>query len=206
MRGTRATTLRAVRVSAALLRRVRPGRGTARRTLVLGGARSGKSAVAERRFAGVRGVTYVATGGSRPDDPDWAGRVAAHRARRPPGWRTVETVDLEPLLRDPPGPLLVDCLTLWLTAVMDETGAWDDDRWTGGARDQVAARVAGLAGAWSSAAGPVVAVSSEVGLGVVPATAAGRRFRDELGRLNAAVADASDEVLLVVAGQVLRIR
>lgn len=180
--------------------------GTARRTLVLGGARSGKSTEAERRLAGHPGVTYVATGGHRPDDADWAARVAAHRERRPADWRTVETTDLEPLLRAGPGPLLVDCLALWLTAVMDEAGAWEDEAWTSGARDAVAARVTALVAAWRETHARVIAVSNEVGMGVVPATAAGRRFRDELGRLNAAVADASDEVLLVVAGQVLRIR
>jgi adenosylcobinamide kinase/adenosylcobinamide-phosphate guanylyltransferase len=173
---------------------------------VLGGARSGKSAEAERRLAGMPGVTYVATGGSRPDDPDWAARVAAHRERRPPSWRTAETTDLLPLLRDASGPLLIDCLTLWLTAVLDETGAWDDAAWAAGAQREVAARVSELTAAWPAAPMRVVAVSSEVGMGVVPATPAGRRFRDELGRLNAGIADASDEVLLVVAGQVLRIR
>jgi adenosylcobinamide kinase/adenosylcobinamide-phosphate guanylyltransferase len=177
-----------------------------RRTLVLGGTRSGKSAEAERRLGHLAAVTYVATGGSRPDDAEWAARVAAHRKRRPPGWRTVETTDLEPLLRTCGDPLLVDCLSLWLTAVMDETGAWDDETWAAGAQDRVAARVAGLVSAWRDAAGPVVAVSSEVGLGLVAPSPAGRRFADELGRLNAAVAGASDAVLLVVAGQVLRVR
>jgi adenosylcobinamide kinase/adenosylcobinamide-phosphate guanylyltransferase len=177
-----------------------------RRTLVLGGARSGKSAEAERRLAGLPAVTYVATGGNRPEDPEWVARVAAHRERRPPSWRTAETADLVPLLREASGPLLVDCLSLWLTAVLDEAGAWDHAGWTSGAQQEVAARVAELAAAWRAATVRVVAVSSEVGMGVVPATPAGRRFRDELGRLNAAIADASDEVLLVVAGQVLRIR
>ena len=91
----------------------------------------------------------MATGGDRPDDPDWVARVAAHRARRPAGWRTVETTDLASLLHRPPGPLLIDCLSLWLTAVMDSCQAWDDAAWLdGGGREKVAAAVAALAAAW----------------------------------------------------------
>jgi adenosylcobinamide kinase / adenosylcobinamide-phosphate guanylyltransferase len=178
-----------------------------RRTLVLGGARSGKSAEAERRLAAFPDVLYVATGGTREGDADWAERVAAHRERRPAGWRTRETRDLLPLLAAPDeAPLLVDCLGLWLTHVMDTAGAWDDEAWRGGAAEEVRARVDTLACAWRNTRRTVVAVSNEVGSGVVPATAAGRRFRDELGRLNTAVAARSEHVLLVVAGQILRLR
>ncbi len=81
-----------------------------RRTLVLGGARSGKSAEAERRLASFPGVVYVATGGTRDGDPEWAGRVRLHRERRPASWRTEETQDLVPLLRADGPPLLIDCL------------------------------------------------------------------------------------------------
>jgi adenosylcobinamide kinase / adenosylcobinamide-phosphate guanylyltransferase len=178
-----------------------------RRTLVLGGARSGKSVEAERRLAAFPGVVYVATGGTREDDPDWAERVAAHRERRPAGWRTVETCDLLPLLAEEgEPPLLVDCLALWLTDAMDAVGAWDEALWAeGGARD-LAERTAALAAAFRATRRRVVAVSNEVGSGVHPATPAGRRFRDELGRLNAAVAAECEQVLLVTAGvtQVLR--
>jgi adenosylcobinamide kinase/adenosylcobinamide-phosphate guanylyltransferase len=178
-----------------------------RRTLVLGGARSGKSAEAERRLAAFPGVVYVATGGTRPDDADWADRVALHRERRPASWRTEETCDLVPLLEDPQGPpLLIDCLSLWLTDVMDKAGAWDDSAWRRGAAREVAARTAELAAAWRATRRTVVAVSNEVGSGVVPATASGRRFRDELGRLNTAIATQSEHVLLVVAGQALPLR
>ena len=103
-----------------------------RRTLVLGGARSGKSLEAERRLAGFPGVVYVATGGSRDGDPEWAARVGAHRERRPASWRTQETCDLVPLLAADGPPLLVDCLSLWLTDAMDAAGAWDDERWADG--------------------------------------------------------------------------
>ncbi|WP_225850830.1 bifunctional adenosylcobinamide kinase/adenosylcobinamide-phosphate guanylyltransferase [Streptomyces sp. HPF1205] len=178
-----------------------------RRTLVLGGARSGKSVEAERRLAAFPGVVYVATGGTRADDAEWTRRVAHHRERRPASWRTEETCDLVPLLAASDGPpLLVDCLSLWLTDVMDEAGAWDDDAWRRGAADEVRARAAELAAAWRATRRTVVAVSNEVGSGVVPATSSGRRFRDELGRLNAAIAAESEHVLLVVAGQAVPLR
>lgn len=172
-----------------------------RRTLVLGGARSGKSVEAERRLAAFPGVVYVATGGVRPDDPDWADRVAAHRERRPAGWRTVETCDLLPLLAEDGGPpLLVDCLALWLTHAMDAVGAWDEERWASGGAEALAERTGELTAALRATRRRVVAVSNEVGSGVHPATSAGRRFRDELGRLNAAVAAECEHVLLVTAG------
>mgnify|MGYP001179303672 CR=1 FL=1 len=177
-----------------------------RRTLVLGGARSGKSAEAERRLAAFPGVLYVATGGRRDGDAEWEERIALHRARRPASWRTAETCDLEPLLAEDGPPLLIDCLALWMTAVLDECGAWDEAAWRHGGRDLARKRVASLVAAWRSTRRTVVAVSNEVGSGVVPATASGRRFRDELGRLNAAIAQESEEVLLVVAGQVLPLR
>jgi adenosylcobinamide kinase/adenosylcobinamide-phosphate guanylyltransferase len=169
------------------------------RLLVLGGARSGKSHHAEQLLAAEPAVTYVATGGARPDDPDWLARVAEHRARRPPGWSTVESLAVEKLLRSPGGPVLVDCLSLWLTGVLDEADAWDEDQWPA-ARPLVRARVDALAAAVRGSVRPVVLVSNEVGAGVVPATWSGRVFRDELGRLNAAVAAACDDVHLVVAG------
>jgi adenosylcobinamide kinase/adenosylcobinamide-phosphate guanylyltransferase len=173
-----------------------------RRTLVLGGARSGKSAEAERRMAAYPEVVYVATGGLREGDCEWVRRVAAHRERRPAGWRTEETCDLVPLLADAQGPpLLVDCLALWLTHVMDEAGAWDDAAWhEGGALRAVRDRADELVAAWRGTRRTAVAVSNEVGSGVVPATASGRRFQDELGRLNAAMAAESEHVLLVTAG------
>jgi adenosylcobinamide kinase/adenosylcobinamide-phosphate guanylyltransferase len=179
-----------------------------RRTLVLGGARSGKSAEAERRLAAFPDVLYVATGGTRGGDEEWAVRVAAHRERRPSSWRTAETCDLVPLLTasDAP-PMLVDCLALWLTDAMDSAGAWDDGRWRSGeAPRALAERTGALVTAFRSATRTVVAVSNEVGSGVVPATAAGRRFRDELGRLNAAVAAECEHVLLVTAGTALPLR
>ncbi|MDX3075268.1 bifunctional adenosylcobinamide kinase/adenosylcobinamide-phosphate guanylyltransferase [Streptomyces sp. MI02-7b] len=178
-----------------------------RRTLVLGGARSGKSAEAERRLSAFPEVLYVATGGTRDEDPEWARRVALHRERRPGGWQTLETCDLVPLLGRDGGPaLLVDCLSLWLTHAMDEVGAWSDASWADGGERELRRRVEELTAAWRATRRTVVAVSNEVGSGVVPATASGRRFRDELGRLNAMVAGESEHVLLVVAGQTLTLR
>ena len=174
------------------------------RVLVLGGARSGKSAQAELRLAGEPDVTYVATGAAEgaggTEDPEWAARVAAHRARRPTWWRTVETTDLAGVLAGARGALLIDGIGTWLAAAMDECGAWDGSA-EGAAR--LTARVAGLVGAWRQAGAYVVAVSDEAGLGVVPGTRAGRMFRDELGWLNQALAAESEEAELVVAGRVV---
>ena len=177
-----------------------------RRTLVLGGARSGKSVEAERRLEAFPEVLYVATGGSRNGDTEWASRVAAHRERRPGSWRTTETCDLVPLLKDDGAPLLIDCLSLWLTDAMDAVGAWDDAEWAGGGERELRSRVRELTEAVRGTRRTVVAVSNEVGSGIVPATASGRRYRDELGRLNAAFANECEQVMLVVAGQALVLR
>ncbi|MEW2575511.1 bifunctional adenosylcobinamide kinase/adenosylcobinamide-phosphate guanylyltransferase [Streptomyces syringium] len=177
-----------------------------RRTLVLGGARSGKSVEAERRLEGFPDVVYVATGGTREGDREWAARIALHRERRPGSWRTAETCDLVPLLAEDGPALLIDCLGLWLTDAMDSVEAWDDAVWANGGARALAKRVAELAAAVRATPRTVVLVSNEVGSGVVPATASGRRFRDELGRLNTAVAAECEHVLLVVAGQPLPLR
>ncbi|MER5205393.1 bifunctional adenosylcobinamide kinase/adenosylcobinamide-phosphate guanylyltransferase [Streptomyces sp. NPDC002825] len=177
-----------------------------RRTLVTGGARSGKSVEAERRLETFPEVVYVATGGTREGDPEWAERVGLHRERRPASWRTAETCDLVPLLAEDGPPLLIDCLSLWLTDAMDRVGAWDDERWRDGGQTALRERTAELVAAMRATGRTVVTVTNEVGSGVVPATAAGRRFRDELGRLNAAFGDECEEVVLVVSGQALVLR
>ncbi|MEO3973039.1 bifunctional adenosylcobinamide kinase/adenosylcobinamide-phosphate guanylyltransferase [Streptomyces sp. CAU 1734] len=177
-----------------------------RRTLVTGGARSGKSVEAERRLETFPGVVYAATGGRREGDSEWADRVALHRERRPSSWRTEEGCDLVPLLRADGPPLLIDCLSLWLTDAMDRVGAWDDDRWRAEGRTALRERIAELIAAVRESSRTVVAVTNEAGSGVVPATASGRRFRDELGRLNAAFAAECEQLLLVVAGQALVLR
>jgi len=190
-----------------------PGRGPVpgpapvpARTLVLGGARSGKSAEAELRLAAEPSVTYLATG-PVPDpaaDPDWARRVAAHRARRPAHWATAETHEVAGALRRRlNAAILWDGAGSWLTAVLDESGCWDQPGPRPGWAGRVAAAVDELVSAWRQAPGRVVAVSDEAGSGVIPATAAGRLFRDQLGLLNQRLAAESEEAVLVVAGRVI---
>jgi adenosylcobinamide kinase / adenosylcobinamide-phosphate guanylyltransferase len=176
-----------------------------RRVLVLGGARSGKSRYAEALLASSGSVEYVATGGVRSDDRDWQERIAAHQARRPATWTTVETTDLERLLRSPGPPLLIDCLTLWLTDALDAARDWATESWLPGGEKAYLERVDKLVGAYAESRRLVVAVSNEVGSGVVPSHSSGRLFRDELGRLNARIAAVADEAYLVVAGRPLRL-
>ena len=177
----------------------------ARRTLVIGGARSGKSREAERTLAGEQAVTYVATSYPADHDDEWSERVRRHRADRPAHWTTLETLELVPLLTSEGEPLLVDCLTLWLTRVMDRHDAWDDATWASTGEKAVADEVDALVDAWRRTSRRVVAVTNEVGQGVVPDTASGRRFRDVMGRLNAAVAAHTEDVRWVVAGRVTRL-
>jgi adenosylcobinamide kinase/adenosylcobinamide-phosphate guanylyltransferase len=148
-------------------------------------------------------VTYVATAcpaspAAAGGDAEWAARIAAHRSRRPAWWRTLETTDLPGALRQARGAVLVDSITAWLAAMMDECGAWDG---TVASATRLGQRVAELIAQWRQASAYIVAVSDETGLGIVPATPAGRMFRDELGRLNQMLAAESDEFLVVVAGQ-----
>ena len=167
------------------------------RTLVLGGARSGKSAHAEGLLGEAR-VDYLATARRQFDDPDWEERIAVHVARRPPGWRTVEPSDLPAALRTAgPVPVLVDDVATWLTGELDDAGAWE-----GGPEALAAcrARCTELVSAVAACPSRLVLVSAEVGLGVVPASRAGRLFRDELGARNAELAAVCGEVLLLVAG------
>jgi adenosylcobinamide kinase/adenosylcobinamide-phosphate guanylyltransferase len=171
------------------------------RVLVLGGARSGKSAHAEFLLATAPSVTYLATSAVPPDDEDWAARVAAHRARRPATWTTVETTAPSALLGA--GPFLVDSVTTWVAALMDETGMWAD---APGSAQRLAARCDALVQAWAMTPADVVAVSDEVGLGVVPETRAGRLFRDTLGTVNQRLAGTADQVWFVVAGLPQRLR
>ena len=170
-------------------------------TLVLGGVRSGKSRHAEALLRDEPRVRYVATAEPLDEgDSAWAARVAAHQERRPEHWETVETLDLAEVIRSAEVPLLVDCLGVWLARTIDGLQGWEDEAATS---RHLREAVADLCSAWTSARVDVVAVTNEVGLGVVPATVSGRLFRDELGRLNNAVSAVSDRVQLVVAGRVL---
>jgi adenosyl cobinamide kinase/adenosyl cobinamide phosphate guanylyltransferase len=158
-------------------------------TLVLGGARSGKSAVAEAIAARLpQPVTYLATARVDPTDEEWVARVEAHRRRRDRAWATVEVRDgqLARVLREVAGSVLLDSIGTWVSAA-----------------DGFSVDVAAVATALGERDGDTVLVSEEVGLGVHPSTEEGRRFRDALGDVNRAIADRADEVLLVVAGRVL---
>jgi adenosyl cobinamide kinase/adenosyl cobinamide phosphate guanylyltransferase len=168
-------------------------------TFLLGGARSGKSAFALRlgreHAAGGGRVAYVATSPRIAGDAELDARIELHRSERPADWATIEEQhDLIAAL-DSAGDAfaIVDCLTLWVSNVM-----WrgDDDT-----AITVAARAFGDAAAGRTA--PVVVVSNEVGMGIHPPTELGRRYRDVLGRVNQAVAAASDTTLLIVAGRAL---
>ena len=181
---------------------------------MLGGSRSGKSAHAEQLLAGQDDVVYLATSAGPADDAEWAARIAAHRARRPAGWTTIETTAPSELLRR--GSVLVDSVTTWVAALMDEAGVWDTAD-AGGAHaartgdpDEALTRLAGridaLVDNWVMTPAHVVAVSDEVGLGVVPETRAGRLFRDTLGTVNQRLAATADEVWFVVAGLPQKLR
>ncbi|HDR27640.1 bifunctional adenosylcobinamide kinase/adenosylcobinamide-phosphate guanylyltransferase [Rhodovulum sp.] len=163
--------------------------------LVTGGARSGKSTRAEARVSALPGKrVYIAT--ARPDDAEMRERIARHAARRGAGWVTVEEpLDLAGALdrTDGRGPRLVDCLTLWLSNLIFAGRDWEPE---------AAALVAALA----RQQGPVVLVSNEVGMGIVPENALARAFRDAQGWLNQRVAGAADEVEFVVSGLPLKVK
>jgi adenosylcobinamide kinase / adenosylcobinamide-phosphate guanylyltransferase len=173
------------------------------RTLLLGGSGSGKSELAEDLMAAEPGVLYVATGPApTPDDAEWTRRVERHRDRRPRWWATAECGPdtLPGLLRTETRPVLLDSVGSWLTAALDRTGAWDDRP---GWREQLVTLTDALADAWRARRAPLVAVTEEVGWSVVAATAAGRRFTTELGRLNQRLAAQSESLLIVVAGRIV---
>ena len=166
--------------------------------LILGGARSGKSALAEGMARGLGGesVLYVATADLSADDPDLGRRVEAHRLRRPGSWRTFEVGEggLREVVEKADGfeAVLFDSLTLWVSARMSGGGALEE--------------LAGFLRETEGCTASFVVVSDEVGLGVVPETPAGREFRDLLGLANAWVAAAAREVHLCVAGIGVRIK
>ncbi|HZV21490.1 MAG TPA: bifunctional adenosylcobinamide kinase/adenosylcobinamide-phosphate guanylyltransferase [Hyphomicrobiales bacterium] len=157
------------------------------KALVLGGARSGKSAYAEGLIAASPAPwVYCAT--ARAEDREMRARIAHHRARRGVGWRTVEeALQLAALLAAEKRPILVDCLTLWLTNVML-------------AGKDVHAEVQALIEAVNRRNAPLVLVSNEVGLGIVPDNALARDFRDHAGRLHQELAKIVDRVVFMVAG------
>ncbi|MBN9452553.1 MAG: bifunctional adenosylcobinamide kinase/adenosylcobinamide-phosphate guanylyltransferase [Bosea sp.] len=166
-----------------------------RLTLVLGGARSGKSRHAEALIESLPAPwTYIAT--AQAYDDEMRERIAEHRARRPDGWQTVDApLELaDAIAAQPVGrPILVDCLTLWLTNLILAE------------RDTAAASEA-LIAACERASAPLVLVGNEVGLGIVPENALARRFRDEAGRLHQALAARAAGVVFMVAGLPMRVK
>jgi adenosylcobinamide kinase / adenosylcobinamide-phosphate guanylyltransferase len=178
-----------------------------RLVLILGGARSGKSTLAERMAAEGGGrVTFIAT--AEAGDGEMARRIEAHRAARPPGWRTLE----EPL--ELPGAvaaavaesdvLVLDCLTVWvsnhLCRIVAEESSPEWTRAVEALPPALEAQLIELVGAIRAAGATALVVSNEVGLGLVPATPLGRAYRDLLGFVNRRVAEEADQVLLMVAG------
>lgn len=167
-------------------------------TFLLGGARSGKSSLAVRlgqRHPGP--VTYVATAPSIDGDDDLDARIAAHRAERPTHWATVEApielTDTVTARTDPEELVIVDCLTLWVNNL----------QWRGDDEAAVDRAARAFAAAAAERPGSTIVISNEVGLGVHPETAAGRIYRDVLGRANQRVAERADRALLLVAGRAL---
>lgn len=170
------------------------------RTLVLGGARSGKSAFAESLVT-AGPVRYLATAVPDPADTDFVARISAHRARRPVDWTVVEAADPTDVLRTPhTGATLIDDIGTWLTARLDARAAWDAPRGT------IAPDADALVTAVGDYEHRLVVVTPEVGMGVIPATRSGRLFRDEIGALNQRLAQVCDEAFLIVAGLPLRLK
>ena len=167
-------------------------------TLLLGGARSGKSSFAVRYAERCGGrVVYLAT--APPIDDDMEQRIARHREERPADWETIEEpIDLIGAFErvaDETDILIIDCLTLWTSSMM----------WHGRSDDSIIEGAEEAANRCRSRAGRVIAISNEVGLGVHPDTALGRRYRDVLGSVNQRWAAATDDALLMVAGRALRL-
>jgi adenosylcobinamide kinase / adenosylcobinamide-phosphate guanylyltransferase len=158
--------------------------------LITGGARAGKSRYAERLMS-ARPARHVVVATGTAGDAEMAERIARHKAERDRSWEVIEQpISVRAALRSAARPdriVLLDCLTLWISNLMGE-------------RREIEIEVSGLVGTLQNAAGPVIVVSNEVGLGIVPDNALARAFRDNLGRANQAVAAAADCVLFMAAG------
>lgn len=178
--------------------------GAPRHHLVLGGTRSGKSRYAESLLRDAPAVTYLATGYPPSDaDPEWAERIARHRAHRPAHWQVEETLNVAQRIRSAPAPVLVDCMNLWLTRVIDDADAWSDPQ---RARLVSDAAVAEVLDALDAAEVPVVLVTNDVGTSLIPENDAARLFQSLLGEVNARLGAHCDDVTMVVAGQPMTVK
>jgi adenosylcobinamide kinase / adenosylcobinamide-phosphate guanylyltransferase len=168
-------------------------------TLLTGGARSGKSALAVRAAAeSGRPVVFIATANAASGDAEFSERIERHRSERPRGWAVVEEpVELETALRAAGGDacVVVDCLSLWVANLLERDLS----------HDAVLDAASGAARAAAQRPGPAIAVTNEVGWGIVPDNPVGRAYRDLLGRVNQLWAHAAERAALVVAGYVLEL-
>ena len=170
--------------------------------LIIGGARSGKSALAERLARRADRVLFVAT--AQALDGDMARRIATHRSNRPASWNTLEEpLDLAASLSEAVkghDVVLLDCLTLWVSnTLLKDEGSRDAER-------KILASTEDLLGLYETGGATWIVVSNEVGLGVVPPSSLGRAYRDVLGRVNQLVAGRADKVYLALAGLALEMK
>ncbi len=180
-------------------------------TLVIGGARSGKSYFAESLPPENQIVTYIATAPKFEADPEWQARIAIHKSRRPDHWMTVETMNLTNVLaKSKPGDfLIIDCLTLWCSATIDEQNGWERIENSGDLSQveaELSASFQNLTASLAVAPCKVVIVTNEVGYGIAPDSLTVRFFRDQLGKLNIAVAKVAGEVFQVTAGIPIKLK
>jgi adenosylcobinamide kinase/adenosylcobinamide-phosphate guanylyltransferase len=173
---------------------------SAKLTVVLGGARSGKSSFAvhlgQRATEAGRTIAFIATSPRIPDDDDLGARIAAHRSERPPAWLTVEEeFDLSGAVSrvDAGALVIVDCVTVWVSNLMHRDAC----------EEEVVDAANQLLTALRARPGPSLLISNEVGMGIVPANALARSYRDVLGRVNQRLVAASDRAVLMVAGRAL---
>jgi adenosylcobinamide kinase/adenosylcobinamide-phosphate guanylyltransferase len=168
-------------------------------TLILGGARSGKSRYAQKLASEIKRVTFIAT--ARPSDSEMRRKIAQHRSERPASWETIEApTDLANAIESrstKANVIIIDCLTLYLDNVM---------RAKRGAVIEIERRLHQVCEVIRTSKSSVIVVSNEVGCGVVPAFRSGRRYRDLLGQLNQQIAEMADRVILMVAGMPLTVK
>lgn len=175
------------------------------KVLVTGGVRCGKSLYAENLIADAKAVTYITPGyaAAPAHDPEWAARVYTHQKRRPRHWQTVETVDIATAIAAAKTPVMVDCLGTWLSRSIDAWGVWEQP--FGDWRHLFDEALLEILDAWRRSDQTLVAVTNEVGWGLVSEYPSGRLFADLMGRLNYRMGGACDDVVLMVSGRALHL-